>query len=350
MSTYLSLEDFKGRKFNPHWTRFEILLEIAQVAREKLIDASIIDDHGNVKVTKEQVLKAPEEEPKPIDAHAIAEPEGVEKRVSKGQELNNSSTDACLRRTDNNQNNIANKPALIFDDEDCVMVGTPSKKQKLNGSPTDTKTSASNEKAKEEAKHPKRNNIIIKPNVPTQTRPISLGPSSSQPTLPPEYEVEFMGRIDMTRPKGEINLTRLIRKNLFQTDVSKGQGRLSMPFSQIENFKFLKDGERAQIEQKMSVKATLVHKPMGEGEATMVESHIELTEWVMHKGTNQKESHMYVLRSGWNKIVESDGLKCGDLVEVWCFRNREDRLCIILVVLERAGGKEELTSSASSSP
>ncbi|KAF7844772.1 B3 domain-containing protein [Senna tora] len=272
MSTYLSLEDFKGRKFNAHWTRFEILLEVAQVAREKLIDASIIDDHGNVKVTKDQVvLKPPQEEPKPINAHAI--------------------------------------------------VGTPSKRQKLNGSPTDTKTSASNEKAKEEAKHLKRNNFIIKQNVPTQTRPISLGASSSQPTLPPEYEVEFMNRIDRTRPKGEINLTRLIKKNLFLTDVSKGQGRLSMPFSQIENFEFLKDGERAQIEQKMSVKVTLIHKPMGEGEA-MVESDIKLTEWVMHKGTKQKESHMYVLRSGWNKIVEvmvssvETLLKCGALETV----------------------------------
>ncbi|KAI3454676.1 hypothetical protein Pfo_011339 [Paulownia fortunei] len=90
----------------------------------------------------------------------------------------------------------------------------------------------------------------------------------------------------------------VIEKGLYKTDVSKSQGRLSVPYS-----------------QKGEILATLV-------QPCLEECPISLKNW--------KSNSMYALVGGWNEVCSRNALRQGMIIQLWSFR-RNSALCFALV-------------------
>lgn len=110
------------------------------------------------------------------------------------------------------------------------------------------------------------------------------------------------------------NLKFLMKKNLEKTDTSKWHDRLSMPKIQIAR-EFLNEQEIKEI--KNGFIAVVIIEPCG------LESSLKLTIW-------SSGSDVYVLRSVWRNIAlrEENGLKVGIGIDIWCFRDDNNQLCL----------------------
>ncbi|GFZ16718.1 calcium-binding EF hand family protein [Actinidia rufa] len=98
----------------------------------------------------------------------------------------------------------------------------------------------------------------------------------------------------------------VFQKKLFDSDVSKCQCRLLMPHKQIKTHGFLTPEERDEV---------LLIDPSCQKEWV-----VSLKIWEMGKSNNNHVNYMYSLGKNWYKIVQSNGLKTGMIVQLWAFR------------------------------
>ncbi|XVF85214.1 hypothetical protein PTKIN_Ptkin17bG0100200 [Pterospermum kingtungense] len=120
---------------------------------------------------------------------------------------------------------------------------------------------------------------------------------------------------------GGSGLVLVIQKPIYFSDMNRIASRLSMPFSQLKTHEFLTKAEAERLKNvKNYIKVWLL-------EPSMKESGITFKRW------NYGTSSSYVLNKGWNSVVESNGLKVGDTVQVWSFRVNSE-LCFALVKVQ----------------
>ncbi|XP_057962215.1 B3 domain-containing protein At1g32030-like [Malania oleifera] len=154
-------------------------------------------------------------------------------------------------------------------------------------------------------------------------------PSTSNTTTttsPVVHELTDRLRYRITQIGGT-EIILVIQKRLSDTDVSKSHNRLSIPLRQAKA-EFLTAQEKDSLGQRIGKKVNGMGVPM------MVEPDLEfmtvtLKRWDMKKDTG-KTSSSYVLVSEWNKIVEKNGLKKEDDIQLWSFRCNT-QLCFALV-------------------
>ncbi|KAF1877571.1 hypothetical protein Lal_00040287 [Lupinus albus] len=135
-----------------------------------------------------------------------------------------------------------------------------------------------------------------------------------------ELPQEFIEKIN------EMNgneITLLITKSLFDSDLNGQQNRLSIPSTKIENANFLREGELEDLDRGKSMEVKLI-------EPSLEVTSIILAKWNMRKN-NGKISFSYVLRSpSWKKVIRDNQLRINDNIQVWSFRVQEE-LCMAMV-------------------
>ena len=81
-----------------------------------------------------------------------------------------------------------------------------------------------------------------------------------------------------------------------------------MPFSQLKTHEFLNKTEAENLKDvKKAMKVCLL-------EPSMKEIEITFKRW------NMKKISTYVMNTAWNSVVENNGLKIDDIVQLWSFR------------------------------
>ncbi|KAL1537701.1 putative B3 domain-containing protein [Salvia divinorum] len=124
----------------------------------------------------------------------------------------------------------------------------------------------------------------------------------------------------------------VIEKPLFATDLSPQHNRLSIPISQIAD-DFLTEAEKHRLRGEnrrtnyLDVKITAV----AEAEALSMET-AKLCRWDMRKGIGRKTSSTYIINGKWHAFAKKNNLTVGLVVQLWCFRLREE-LCFAIVPL-----------------
>ncbi|KAL0440704.1 UNVERIFIED_CONTAM: hypothetical protein Sradi_0009300 [Sesamum radiatum] len=111
-------------------------------------------------------------------------------------------------------------------------------------------------------------------------------------------------------------LVFVIQKGLFKTDLDPNEGRLSIPYRQVQN-QFLESSELEQLDSTPGgIPATLV-------EPCLEERKMSLRNW--------KSNSMYALVSGWNEVCSRNALRRpGVVIQLWSFR-RHTHLCFALI-------------------
>lgn len=131
-----------------------------------------------------------------------------------------------------------------------------------------------------------------------------------QPNMEPPPEMPERFRRKIMEMGGE-NVAFVIEKMLFETDVSAGHNRLSMPMCQIRQ-DFVTKEERRRLD---STDANI-----NGVEVILVEPSLEDDEVMLKKWKMKRNSILYVLIKNWNSVVKRNGLGAGDVVRVWSFR------------------------------
>ena len=130
----------------------------------------------------------------------------------------------------------------------------------------------------------------------------------------------------------------VIQKSLFQTDLEKGENRLSMTLKQIASGDFLTEEEKRTMARRRP------HKRLEGIEVDFIEPDKELRKTeMMLKKWDSKNSSSYVLSRNWHKVAQRNELKVGDIVQIWFFRSREGKPCFAVVNL----GQERASCSSS---
>ncbi|KAI9087221.1 hypothetical protein K1719_030856 [Acacia pycnantha] len=295
MSDLVTMEDFEALGQNHHnLSPFEVLLEVASVYYKKLVEK------------KQQPLKIVKTRP-------------------------NNPLKLKIKRQRNEEENLINHaikaPSKTHDErlthEDLIKEG----RQKVQNPvmKTDTLKRKLEETNEEwiEAMEMKRKNMKKRKRG-----------SQNQPTPPPSLSQEFERKIMSVY--GGKRIIRVIQKCLTETDVNRGHCRVTIPCSQVESFKFLDGEEMTNLRLQRSMTVPLIHTLTENGMSqALSETSLVLGQWDMHKNKKdlKKVSYQYVLQTNWNTIVENDGLKKGDCVQIWAFRDVDNKLCMALVKL-----------------
>ncbi|XVE85303.1 hypothetical protein DITRI_Ditri17bG0081000 [Diplodiscus trichospermus] len=196
----LCLEDFKDTSFDPNWSRFDYLLEVARVGQEKLQKQNLIIRNCDHKkrfefgYLKHFLYSAPQPE-------AISKEESTS--FKKGKSLNKN---GGLKR----------KRKLVQEDE-----------------------------GREGMKLKKRSK---------KERAVEAGPNPP-PDLPENYKqhiVEKMGGSDWVL---------VIQKQIFFSDVNPAASRFSMPFLHLKTHEFLSKTEVKDLEDNKAFKVCLLLEP-----------------------------------------------------------------------------------------
>ena len=130
--------------------------------------------------------------------------------------------------------------------------------------------------------------------------------------------------------KGKINemggneLTLVIQKTLFPSEVDKKQCRLSMPLKQLWNPDFLLEKEVQVLLNEGPILLPLILS------ASMQMLNMALA--IKDKKDSGRTYSGYVPQKSWIQVVEALQLEGGDIVQVWSFRV-EDKLHMALVKL-----------------
>ncbi|KAJ7946643.1 B3 domain-containing protein [Quillaja saponaria] len=159
---------------------------------------------------------------------------------------------------------------------------------------------------------------------------------------PPDLPEEFKSEISKW---GGTEVTLVIQKPLFKTDLQRDHGRVSIPVKQIRE-KFLRDYEEEVLENQQEIDVQLIHRPEGSGIPIIRTTNIILRQWDMKK-LSGKVSTTYVLRTTWNDVAKVNGLKPGDVIQIWSFRNKKEKLCLALVVVGRGSEQKQKQKSNS---
>ncbi|KAM1053080.1 hypothetical protein FF1_000599 [Malus domestica] len=123
------------------------------------------------------------------------------------------------------------------------------------------------------------------------------------PDLPEEFKSLILGEMNGTK------LQMLAQKSLYNTDINKDQGRLSLPRMQTESKNFLKPNEKEELDKTSLLMVPLIGPKLEPDK-------VSLGLWTM----SSKSQKTYVLKSTWFGIVERHSLGVGDVVQVWSFR------------------------------
>ncbi|XP_022952943.1 putative B3 domain-containing protein At3g24850 [Cucurbita moschata] len=133
---------------------------------------------------------------------------------------------------------------------------------------------------------------------------------------------------------GAYQIQLAIQKQLQDTDMNKNHGRLSFPAKKLK-VDFATEEERRVLKQqenggKKGMNVMIV-------DPLLRESSICLKLWKIGSGDS------YCLMTQWNWLVEQNGFKSGDHVQLWSFRKDEfeaetqtmvSRLCFAMVKLD----------------
>ncbi|KAK7854756.1 B3 domain-containing protein At3g25182 [Quercus suber] len=117
----------------------------------------------------------------------------------------------------------------------------------------------------------------------------------------------------------------VIQKKLFETDITKGNNRFSIPLRQIVRTDFLTEEEKEKFRAGQEIRVQFIDPMLESGRVVLVQ-------WDMPKDTGNTSS-TYALRSTWNKVRESNGLKIDDVVQLWSFRVATKKLAMMLLLL-----------------
>ncbi|XP_028800962.1 B3 domain-containing protein At1g05920-like [Neltuma alba] len=318
MSDVLTMEDFEGMEQSNHnLSSFEILLQVVSVAAKKYDLADINNENIEPNLSRNNVYCK------------RAQTELVKEKMKPLKFV--------IRRRHNEDQNLIyyaiKDPSMIHDakrkSDDLIEAKGSQKLQEsvINNSSrkTDTlkrkleKTISNNEWIEAMEMKRKKNN---------------KKQGSHQNPPPPYLLKEFERKI--IDEYGGTRITRVIQKSLSSTDVSKGHSRVTIPCSQVESFRFLDDNEMTQLRFGQSITVPLIHTPRRNGVALpLIETSMEFGQWDLHKDKNdlQKVSYQYVLRTNWNTIVLRDELQQSDTVQIWAFRDVQNKLCMALIKL-----------------
>nr|XP_043622198.1 B3 domain-containing protein At2g31420-like [Erigeron canadensis] len=109
----------------------------------------------------------------------------------------------------------------------------------------------------------------------------------------------------------------VIQKKLTTSDVTKSQGRLLIPTANVYNCGMLKEFEKRKLGAGKDISVPVFDPKRREWT-------LNFTRWNMNK-------EVYVLKTGWNDIVNTNGLEEGMVIQVWSFRVNQEQLCFALV-------------------
>ncbi|KAI9107219.1 hypothetical protein K1719_021828 [Acacia pycnantha] len=145
------------------------------------------------------------------------------------------------------------------------------------------------------------------------------------PPLPEEFQTKIIEKC------GELwlnQLTHIYHKKLFKTDLNRQHCRISMPLSEMKSFAFLEDEEITLLREGGAIRVPVIHKPM---DNPPTELTITFKQWDLHKNDNKEPNAQYVLNGGWYTIVTEDKFEANQTVDIWAFRDHENKLCLAIV-------------------
>ncbi|VVA19466.1 Hypothetical predicted protein [Prunus dulcis] len=171
-----------------------------------------------------------------------------------------------------------------------------------------------------------------------------------RPDLPEDIKKMIIGQMN------GIELTCLIQKELFPSDVNPDLNRFSLPPNQVLSNDFLTPDEIEALKERKekknhdqgSLKSTLpsLKVPFIDPSLKLEDKEgINLTMWTL----SNSETKTYVLRTTWGKVVSKNKLVAGDVIQVWSFRANNNQLHLAIVVVKRAGKIGTNQSEGSSS-
>lgn len=136
------------------------------------------------------------------------------------------------------------------------------------------------------------------------------------PNPPPDLPDNIKSII---RDMGGNGVLLITQKWLTATDVNSHNNRLQIPLKQIINANFLTDQETQYLTEKdvtdhLNFIETLLIDP------ALNQHKIAMRRWLMCKKFSKTKSENYVLNKPWIQIVKSNGLKEGNLIQLWGFR------------------------------
>ncbi|PIN12447.1 hypothetical protein CDL12_14944 [Handroanthus impetiginosus] len=147
--------------------------------------------------------------------------------------------------------------------------------------------------------------------------PRNINQSRTLPQPPPVLPPTMMNHIVQTGGCLE-GMNFVIKKELFDSDVSKNLNRLSIPYGKSDlRFLTLEEVEYFKA-PKAEILATLV-------EPCLKECRINFRNW--------ESNSMYVLTTTWNDVWMRNMLRRGTMIQLWSFR-RNSELCFALVRIE----------------
>ncbi|XP_062076729.1 B3 domain-containing protein At2g32645-like [Humulus lupulus] len=116
------------------------------------------------------------------------------------------------------------------------------------------------------------------------------------------------------------------QKMLFEADVSKQQGRLSMSISQIIFDDFLNDDEKNKVERNEGLQVYII-------QPNLDITSLVLKKWQYPKKDKASSPVSYVFIKNWLDVVKRNGLEKGHIVQLWFFRDINANPCFALVNL-----------------
>ncbi|KAK6936698.1 B3 domain-containing protein At2g31720-like [Dillenia turbinata] len=137
-----------------------------------------------------------------------------------------------------------------------------------------------------------------------------------QPELPSKFK-GFIEEVEGT----EVRL--IIQKRLLPADLNEKRSRFSIPFSLVRT-EFLRDDEKSVLQRSEGkIKVKMI----------AIDPSREPIQIVLRKWEKERVGSSYNLNETWMQVVNENGLKEGDLVQLWSFRKPTGRLHFILVRL-----------------
>ncbi|XP_010558862.1 PREDICTED: B3 domain-containing protein At1g05920-like [Tarenaya hassleriana] len=157
------------------------------------------------------------------------------------------------------------------------------------------------------------------------------GSTSKSPVPPreaPLWLLNVMREMNGYAPK------LVIEKNLFKSDINRNLGRLAIPTNHVVEKDFLTATEERMIDEKCRLKTSDVDVVAVLVDPLHRKWNVVLRRWDMAKDSGNCSS-IFVFVSTWNSIVDANGFKEGDPIELWSFRS-QGRLCFAFVPPRRS--------------
>jgi hypothetical protein len=164
---------------------------------------------------------------------------------------------------------------------------------------------------------PKRQRMInINPNAIRQVGP------NPPPYLPTKYRDKIINELH------GLDLKLVIQKQLSETDMKSRFARLSLPKGQLRT-EFLSQEDQTILRQRQLAKGNGCYRGLEVPliEPQLVESSITVKKWKLGNSTS------YTLGSQWQHVANDNGLKVGNIIQIWSFKV-DQRPHLALVKLE----------------